>query len=175
MIIGIHGKARSGKDTIADRLVDVHGFTKLSFAAPIKRMISTLGIDVDSIQDKEAPIEWLGASYRQLAQTLGTEWGRYLIHPEMWVLLVKREIEKAPENNYVLSDVRFENEAAWIRSVGSLWVVQRPDLPMVRQHVSEQGLYITNKDRLFINDRTIETLHMHVDAEIGIQCEEAGK
>jgi hypothetical protein len=38
MIIGISGVANSGKDTIADRLVDFHRFIKLSFADPLKRI-----------------------------------------------------------------------------------------------------------------------------------------
>jgi hypothetical protein len=39
MLLGINGFAQSGKDTMADRLVEEHGFTKVSFAAPMKEML----------------------------------------------------------------------------------------------------------------------------------------
>lgn len=37
-IVGISGRAKSGKDTAADFLVKNHGFVKVAFADPIKRM-----------------------------------------------------------------------------------------------------------------------------------------
>ena len=39
-IIGITGRARSGKDTLAEFLVSDHGFVKLSFAAPIRAFVA---------------------------------------------------------------------------------------------------------------------------------------
>lgn len=41
-IIGLTGYAQSGKSTIANYLVEQHGFTRLSFAAPLKKMLRTL-------------------------------------------------------------------------------------------------------------------------------------
>ena len=38
MIIGISGKKRSGKDTVADFLIQEYGFIKYGFADPIKQI-----------------------------------------------------------------------------------------------------------------------------------------
>lgn len=54
MIIGITGKKRSGKDTTGEYLVDVRGFTKLSFAKPLKDVVSKyLGANSVDESDRE--------------------------------------------------------------------------------------------------------------------------
>lgn len=52
MIIGITGVAGSGKDTAADYLVSKYGFTKVSFAAILKNMLSVTGLPEPSKQAK---------------------------------------------------------------------------------------------------------------------------
>lgn len=42
IVIGLTGLARAGKDSVADILVRDHGFVKMSFAAPLKRMTRNL-------------------------------------------------------------------------------------------------------------------------------------
>ena len=39
MLVGITGKAGSGKDTVGDYLVKSHGFKKIALADPIKRLV----------------------------------------------------------------------------------------------------------------------------------------
>jgi hypothetical protein len=147
-IIGIAGRARHGKDTLAGYLVRHHGFHQLAFADPIvDGIIAMLDVPVEyrTIR-KEEVIPALGFSYRKAAQTLGTEWGRNLIDPDLWVkVMCNRIAEMADVNDrIVISDVRFENEAAWIRSVpdGHLWHVVRPDAPAIdrEHHASEFGV-----------------------------------
>ena len=41
-IIGLSGAAGCGKDTVADHLIAEHGYSKISFAAPIKRAIEAM-------------------------------------------------------------------------------------------------------------------------------------
>jgi hypothetical protein len=41
-VIGLTGFASVGKSTVAQYLVEEHGFTRLSFAAPLKKMLRTL-------------------------------------------------------------------------------------------------------------------------------------
>ncbi|MEU9859193.1 hypothetical protein AB0E19_38720, partial [Streptomyces sp. NPDC047974] len=88
-IIGITGRARSGKDTLAEFLVSDHGFVKLSFAAPIRAFVADItGLPVSAMEDgplKEEPLDWLnGQTPRRLMQTVGTEWGREMIDRDLW-------------------------------------------------------------------------------------------
>lgn len=41
MIIGVNGLKRSGKDTIGEYLESIHGYSRISFAAPLKRVCET--------------------------------------------------------------------------------------------------------------------------------------
>jgi hypothetical protein len=82
ILIGLHGKAHAGKDTVGQMLVG-YGLDRVAFADPIKRMlIEGLGLTAEHFDSplKEEPIPWLGKSPRQLMQTLGTEWGRDLVN-----------------------------------------------------------------------------------------------
>jgi hypothetical protein len=145
LTIGLTGRAGSGKSTVAQMLADEFAFTELAFADPILEMVSVLfataGIDGAWAADralKELPTP-LGFSYRQLAQSLGTEWGRGL-HPDLWlrVMAARKASCDLYGENLVISDVRFPNEAQWITSQGGVVVrVLRHDLPDVRPHASE--------------------------------------
>ena len=57
-------------------------------------------------------------SPRLALQLMGTEAGRDVFHPDLWVHTVMRRCENAPWNNYVIADVRFPNEIKAIRDSG---------------------------------------------------------
>ena len=98
-------------------------------------MLRTLGLsDAQLYGDaKEAPLDWLDVTPRRLMQTLGTEWGRELIHPELWVWLWERRarehLRRSAAHILVVADVRFPNELAVVRRLGGkvAWV-DRPGL-----------------------------------------------
>ena len=75
-LIGLSGQKRVGKDTLADYLCSNHGFTKYSFAGPLKKACQeifmltdeqTEGIDKETMDDR-----W-GVSARTIFQKVGTE------------------------------------------------------------------------------------------------------
>lgn len=156
ILVGITGRAGAGKDTIADYLVREHGFTKLSFAGPLKAMLAVAGMPEPMEREmKERPIPGFDFTWREAAQKLGTEWGRAL-DPNIWAKVVEAQIlNKASfADRIVLSDVRFENEAAMIRRLGGkvLHVTGRAaDLGANAGHVSEAGLRIDAVDALVDN------------------------
>lgn len=161
-IIGITGFARSGKDTCADFFVRIQGGYRYGFADPIKQMLISLGIDMTDPfwqNHKEDQIPEFGRSLRYLLQTLGTEWGRSLVHPDIWVKIAEKTFkEQGP--GMVIPDVRFANEAEWIRRAGGkILLVQRPVRDIVRAHVSESGIPIQPGDFIVSNDGTIDQLH----------------
>lgn len=164
-VIGITGRARSGKDTVRNFIIAARGGYAYSFADPLRAMLKPLGIDMDDpywANRKDEVIPALGASPRKLLQTLGTEWGRALINDNLWVLLAQQRLL----NNglgMVVADVRFENEAAWVRNVGGLLVhVLRPDATQVRAHASEAGVVIQDSDVVINNTGDLATLQAFV-------------
>lgn len=176
-LIGITGKAGVGKDTAASRLVRQHGYEQYAFASPIKRMLGVLGFPEHLFTDhvtKEAIIQDLGCSYRKLAQTLGTEWGR-TIHPEFWLIQAKRAYGRACREEhaagFVISDVRFENEAEWIRSEGGtvIHIYGRETTVdgTAAQHVSEGGvMFHPSQDIVISNAGAIGDLFKLIDVTL---------
>ncbi len=119
-LIGFCGPAGSGKSAAADRLVHRHGFTRVRFAGPLKRMMWALGLDERHTDGalKEVSCDLLGGHTPRFAmQTLGTEWGRDLIATDLW-LNAWRLAVKTTRGNIVVDDVRFANEAEVVRAAG---------------------------------------------------------
>jgi hypothetical protein len=112
-------------------------------------------------QERKEQMTVLGASPRRLMQTLGTEWGRQLIHPDLWLLLADRKIAQNGAG-CVVADVRFENEAAWIRRNNGVVIhVFRKTTTQVEQHISEAGISVQMFDRTIHNNGTLEELKTH--------------
>lgn len=172
MLIGLYSPAaQSGKSTVAGILRANHGFETKSFATALKRMVADLlystGFspeDVGRIMDvdKEAPIPELGdRSFRQLAQTLGTEWGRYLVDKDIWVKVLMNAPERP--NLLVIDDVRFENEYEAIKADGGqVWRITRPGVEIATAHISEGALDGFEFDEEIINDGSYDDLEAKV-------------
>lgn len=164
-LIGIAGRARSGKDTVANFIIAAIGGYRYSFADPIRAMLAPLGVDMNDPYwqaRKEDVIPALGVSPRRMMQTLGTEWGRNLINPDLWLVLAhQRLLRNGP--GMVISDVRFENEAAWIRKHGGRIIhVIRPEAKAVEAHASEDGIEMLDTDAQLFNSGTLEELQLTV-------------
>jgi hypothetical protein len=118
VIIGLAGLKRSGKNTAAEHLCRRYMMVERSFADPMRQFVmGLLGMSPAELDlKKEVVIPWLGVTPRHMLQTLGTEWGREMVHSELWVRSVLRNM--APGVDYVISDVRFPNEAEAIHQQG---------------------------------------------------------
>jgi hypothetical protein len=175
-LIGLCGLAGSGKSTAADHLVSKHHFRRLRFASPIKRMIRCLLIEagvglIEAVEMvdgslKETPTDLLGGrSPRYAMQTLGVEWGRDLIAPDIWRRILLSKVTRCLSEglSVVVDDVRFESEAEALKEFGfSIIAVKRPGTMFtVEQHSSEQQ--IITYDRIMLNNGPVEKLHADLD------------
>lgn len=160
-VIGVTGKARSGKDTLSEHLYTRLGFdcNRAAFADPVKDMLRAIGIDdIEGYKEEVHPL--LGVTSRKMMQTLGTEWGREVIGEDTWINLTK---EKGKGKKFlVISDVRFENEANFVRENGILLhVTGRGGIKGF--HKSESGVKFQLGDFRIDNGYDIEYLFSQAD------------
>ena len=168
-IIGFTGPAGAGKDLAASM---VPGGYRIAFADPLYQGLATmLGIPEGLLRarsTKEATFGDFGRSPRELLQTLGTDWGRKLVAPDVWLRVAYSRWHKAFRDGHsviVVPDVRFENEARLIRSKGGeVWLIHRPGVEPVAAHESEAGLPLRLIDRLIVNSGTIDQLRQRVES-----------
>ena len=125
-LFGIHGKAGSGKDTVAKHLTDNYGFLRNAFADPLKRAAQQMFYltQAETWEDslKEVVIPYWGMSPRELFQKLGTEGGRNVFGEDVWLKRWLYHYRQFKDNtHYVVPDVRFENEATHVRSLGGVF------------------------------------------------------
>lgn len=166
-LIGISALARCGKTTVANYLHERYGLDHYSFAGPLKQGLQVmLGLSDEHTEGelKELPLpQFGGKSPRQLMQTLGTEWGRSLVDNQIWLTCAQGRLQSATQG-LVIADVRFENEAQWIRDNGGVVVhIQRPGAATVSAHASEAGVAIAEGDVLVVNDGSLVDLLRCVD------------
>lgn len=165
-VIGIAGKARSGKDTVAEFIIAQIGGYRYSFVDPIRAMLRA-GFNIDLNEKywqdrKEEEIPILGKSPRQLMQTLGTEWGRQLVNPNLWLILANQHLlRRGP--GMVIPDIRFDNEAEWVRAVGGRVIhLHRPGAQQVNAHVSEAGVTPLAEELVIENSGTLDELQAKI-------------
>ena len=163
MLIGLAGEAGSGKDAAGTILKHWHGFTLLALAYPIKEMIcGLLRVSMDMWDDRvwrETVIPLYKKSPRQLAQTIGTEWGRLCVHEDMWMDRLLAESKALGPTRLAITDVRFDNEALRIQSFGGHIIkVIRPGAGLGVTHPSERGLQNTPNIYEITNDGTLDDL-----------------
>lgn len=168
-IIGLAGRARVGKDTVAALLKMAYPCKSVAFADPIRGALGAmdLGLTHEHFHGalKEEIIDWLGVSYRHMAQTLGTDWGREMVNDNIWVLVAKRKIDQIHANGFhaIVTDVRFDNEAEFLRKHGGvIWHIKRANVQSVAAHKSEAGVTFVDGDAVIFNNGTKEDLFVQV-------------
>ena len=120
---------------------------------------------------KEQELPEIRTSVRHMLQTLGTEYGRHCIHPDLWVKAAQPKILSFLERgiDVVVDDVRFLNEAALIRKLGGeVWCVERPSAVRTTSHASEGSLDGFHFDRRIVNDSSLFELYGEVKRRVDL-------
>jgi hypothetical protein len=137
MIIGVCGFIGSGKDTVADYLVNLHHFRRESFANTLKDAVAAVfGWDRTMLEGRTKQArEWreqvdswwaqrLGIPHltpRWILQNWGTEVCRKNFHDDIWIASLENKLRTSTDN-IVISDCRFPNEIAAIKAAGGIVV-----------------------------------------------------
>ena len=178
-LIGLTGRAGAGKTAAGDYLHASYGFECIAFADAIKDQLAQLladrGVDHAHLHEpylKERPIpEFAGLTARQLMQTLG-DWGRAQ-SPGFWVLQLMhraglRRGGTPVHDRIVITDVRYPNEAAWLRLHGGVLLrLQRDGCSLAAEqaaHSSEAHVHSLDAHvDLLNNGPTLYGLHALLD------------
>jgi ABC-type oligopeptide transport system ATPase subunit len=142
--IGLIGLAGSGKDTAAKVLCDL-GYKRVAFASKLKMIAFCIGWD-----------GYKNERGRALLQDIGMAGRRY--NPYCWINDIDSLLEPG-ETGLVFTDVRFQNEADYIRSKDGIIVrIVRPG-QIAENHESELKQSEVAADIEIVNDGSIEDLH----------------
>ena len=183
MIIGLVGKARCGKTTLAEHWERRFGFEIISFADPLKEMMGYAlpanrpplellywpGAVPDAVSAGKEP-DWRELLYvrrtpftRWLLQFVGTDVVRDGIDKNYWAKQGARRIiaSKFANKNVVIPDLRFENEALIVqRLFGQIIKIERAEssgaIEAGLAHRSETELDQIEADRILENKGTMK-------------------
>jgi hypothetical protein len=190
MIIGISGKKKSGKDTVANYLKDKFGYTIYHYADPLKEFCrDLLGLDEKLLwgtdEDKNTLTKYTFydfhdiacsimkirnfsenrnyMSYREILQYFGTEVFR-AFYQSIWVETTLRRIERDNCKLAVIADVRFEDEVQGILDKNGDVIRLLRNSGKVDEHKSETVLDGYNFKNIIDNRaETLEETYSHVD------------
>lgn len=143
--IALFGHAYSGKSSIAQKLVDNYGYTRLSFAMPLKR--SWIEKEISRIYGRETTKAERRRIYKLLADFVKSE-----ADYDFFIKKLDRVFKNAlvaGDTRFVIDDVRFMLEARWCEL--NLFTLVYVD-------TREETL----KQRALANGEDIEELYNHI-------------
>lgn len=148
-LFGLVGYSGAGKTTTTQQAIMLSDevIRRVGFSDPFQMMLVPLGIDAELYNDKSKwnePLPQLcGKTLRHATQTLGTEWGRNCISPELWVNVALTTVETYRRCGWtvIMDNVRFQTEFEAIEQAGgTLIAFHRPGLEPDLTHASEQHI-----------------------------------
>jgi hypothetical protein len=184
VVVGVLGAKRVGKDTLSKKVIEFNSdFVIDHFADDLKHFLSKvfeipeIEFHDDVLKERiyETPIEMdkyieamsditglkiqprglIAVGNRTLAQYFGTEYVR-LVQDNYWVERVQKRVN-ASGRPTLISDTRFLNEAAVVRSYQSNLIVRliRDDVPVDPKHPSESESLLIKEDLIFKSEKGV--------------------
>jgi hypothetical protein len=122
-VVGLLGKAGSGKSTAAKFMAERYGAERLSIAVPLKRIVQALYGFTDEQVFGDAKIKetvdprW-GVTPRSVMEKM-CDAGIEHIGRDVWIRGVINQIEKSDKELFVIEDVRFTHDCEAIARLGA--------------------------------------------------------
>lgn len=167
-IIGLTGRAGSGKDYVGTNCLE--DYFKISLADHFKNDVVGKGIhSYEEVYYTKPP------EVRHHLQILGTEKGRDVYGKNVWVHCIEAWVYSIYRKNgiskFCIPDVRFDNEAQWIKDLGGIVIRIESDRNRIgmddqaKTHISEAGIDETLVDGVIFNNEgtDIKTLQYQAD------------
>lgn len=158
-LIGIHGAIGAGKDTAANFLSNLLNAPTYAFAAPMRAAAShVFGVTVDELSTQEGKLKvyepW-GLSGRDMLRKMGNEMTKPTLGDDHWIKRAEQVLTDRGFTLAIISDVRFDYEAEWVRKNGFVLHVKKHDNPLAGQmstHPSDAGISFEPGDFEINND-----------------------
>jgi hypothetical protein len=160
-LIGILGRSRSGKDTVANIITEIYpdDYKIQRFAQPIKNALREI-YDFTPEQLEDDQKECIDPRYnitpRQAMQEMTTHYltkhGAGFFSDKVFT-----KFDNAPHGGIIIPDVRYAHDIHQIHSRGGIIIkITRPELSL--KHLVENHITGLNGDYDIINDASIESL-----------------
>jgi len=165
-IIGLCGKAGSGKSTVAQYLQENYGFERIAFADSLKEMLLKSGIVFPSDLAKKTPYA------RFLLQRIGTDIMRKQVDSDFWVnktLIRIGELISKGKKKIVIEDVRFPNEVELIKLYNGkiIKIIRNHNNTLnkenLKNHESESFIDQISADFIINNAGTVNDLYKELE------------
>lgn len=177
-IIGISGKIGAGKDTLAALIIKSDNrFKQKSFAFKLKQIVSIIsGTSIEdnlSQEGKKTVSKIFNLSLGEMQQIIGTKVFRDNFDQDVWIKALFSDYN--PETDYwVISDVRFKNEASFVTKMGGILIRIKGDPANIRAnsnrdltHASETDLDdYTGFDFKYDNNQGIDSLELFLQEHV---------
>ncbi|WP_395295561.1 hypothetical protein ACF9IK_20075 [Kitasatospora hibisci] len=173
--IGIIGRARTGKDTLGERLVSKHGFARVAFADSLKGAVLRANplFSLDGrhgrarIADYVEEFGWEHAKTNPEVRRTLQAFGQSIrdIDSGFWIRAAMRQARNLGKTGrpIAITDVRYKNEATALEAAGFVLVhLHRPGVTRL-SHESEGALGPEDAHVAITNDGTLAELHAKAD------------
>ncbi len=180
-VVALIGRARSGKDTVADYIADQLGCNKHALATPLKELVCAMfEIDMETLDkykneqyslkaqklDRESynifeyPID---VSFRHILQRCGDAQKAFF---GLDVYMQKLALKMQDEDTVVVSDVRLVEEQRWLidnTNVTFIKLHRNAEIGRDSAHRTESETDKLYHDYEIVNDGTIDELYAKID------------
>jgi len=149
MLIGISGKKRSGKDTVASIIAEIlDNASVLHFADALRLEVAkATGFSIRYIEEHKE-------NFRLILQGWGTDFRRKIYGHDYWLKEMDKaigELENYGGKNIIIADVRFENEYDYVKSRNGIMIRIERSVDYSDTHVSETNLDNKEFDHKILN------------------------
>ncbi len=170
-LIGLAGKAGSGKDTLGEYLITKYNIKSYALAEPLKKAAS-IAFDIPlkcfyNSELKETLVDDWHMTPRELMQTLGTEYTRDVFRKDIWIRQGHKKWLECQKKNkhyaFLVTDIRFQNDAEWLKNEGGIIIKVKRDAAKNMDHESEIGFTENLVDYVIDNNSSLEEFYKNIE------------